>query len=509
MREALKVSQNDVRGTGAERRTSWGVLLAEISVCYILIYLSIYFNLPHHEYLRFLTLVPVYQAAVCYGYTGGVIGGIIVSLLFVPVIPQDPAIQSDRYGMYSALTLLVVINTFGIVVGGVIGRSRRMRRNVHRLSQLSLAIAQETDETGVMRRLAAACMELVEARRAALLLRVPGIEDPAQWTLLHVTPEGEFNLDSFAPDHPLVWCARRREPLATNSVAADGRFLPVDENEGSVQSLIAVPVASADSVYGALMVVDKSSGDQFTNNDLSMMRLLSRSAEAAISNIGQERRRQEEQLREEQMKELFGRFVSSSVADYVLDNPELLQGRWQEITVLVSDIRDFTRISEMLSPREIVDQLNEYFTCMVDIIFENRGTIDKFIGDCIIAYWGAPAPDESHARHAAETAVSMAAALDELNARWSEQGRTPFHTGIGLHTCKVLMGNLGDDRKKVFTILGSEVQKAMNLESFTKVFNARIVVSEEAALRLDGAIPLTKLPAHECSEVGALFKVET
>jgi adenylate cyclase len=182
------------------------------------------------------------------------------------------------------------------------------------------------------------------------------------------------------------------------------------------------------------------------------------------------------------------------VADFVLENPGLLKGRWQEVTILVSDIRDFTAMSERTAPHDLVSQLNEYFTAMVDVIFENRGAIDKFIGDCIIAYWGAPAPDPEHAAHALDAAGDMARALDALNASWAARGMPRFSTGIAVHTCKVLIGNLGDERKKAFTIMGEEVDRAIALEAMTKQLGACVIASESAALAAGHGARLSVIP---------------
>jgi class 3 adenylate cyclase len=503
-RNDAQAGRHDPLAKRARERASWPVILAEIAAAYALIYISAALNWPHHEYFRFLSFLPLYQAAASYGYSGGIIGGFIVSLLFLPVIPRDPFIVSDPYGVQSAVVMLLLINAFGITVGGIIGRNRRTRRHVHRLSELSMDIARETNARGVMRRLAADAMDLVEARRAALLIRNAESEDPALWDLFVFQSGAPESVTGFSPDHVLAWCARERQVLAGNGVSADPRFR-LSATGGAVQSLLAVPVMSEDAVCGALLVADKSTADQFTHNDLSMVRLLARSAAAAIGNLEQERRRQEESLRADQMKELFGRFVSSSVADYVLENPELLEGRWQEVTVLVSDIRDFTSISETLSPRQIVDQLNEYFTCMVDIIFEYSGAIDKFIGDCIIAYWGAPAPDPDHARHAAQAAVAMAAALDDLNDRWLERGRPRFHVCIGINTGNVVAGNIGSIRRMEYTVIGDTGNVAARIKALSSKHNIPVLVSDSTRTRLSGDYPFTEtLQAAVKGKTGAI-----
>ena len=485
-------------------RSRWGLILAEILIYNVFLYFSTINNLPKHEYIRFLALIPVLQAGMWYGYAGGIIGSCIVTMLFVPVIPMDPLMEGSQ-GLIHASIMIVFINICGIFFGGAIGKSRRTRSYVHTLSDLSLAIAREGAERDVLLRLAQEAASLVDAQHAQVLIRNPDSDDPADWFL--ETPGDRNHAAPPTRGHPLVWAARTRQVLATNSVATDPR-LQVGDPAHAPRSLLVTPVQSEEQVHGALLVADKRNQDVFTDRDLSMVRLVAGAAGAAVHSIIQERRRQQEQLREEQMKELFSRFVSSSVADYVLNNPDALKGRHQEVTLLVTDIRDFTSIAESMPADLLVEQLNEYFTRMVDVIFNSRGTVDKFIGDCIIAYWGAPAPDREHAHHAARAALDMAAALEELNRVWSKSGKTPFRSGIALHTCRVLMGTLGDDRKRVFTIMGEPVQQAMDLEGQCKKHGVNIIVSETAAQKLTNEFTLTQLPNGDTGEFGRLYHLE-
>lgn len=476
------------RTKGISSATRWSVILSELAFFYLLIYLSIYFKLSYQEYLRFMLMIPLYQAGVWFGLTGGIFGGILATLLYIPVLFTAPEITGDKYGIPNAVMLILVMITFGIFIGVVIGRGRKTQTRIGALSEVAMRIARQPDAAGVLEALCIEAAALSEARIAAALIG----DGKSDCRGIEVVSGKTAELPPLGSNHPLSWAAREQAELGTNSAGADPRFARGPAGS-EIKSLIVLPVADEETVYGSLLLADRAGDEVFSQHDLEVARLLSRSAARAIHNINHERKRQEEKHREERMQQLFSRFVSSAVADHVLKNPDLLSARRQEVTILVSDIRDFTHISEILAPHEIVGQLNEYFTRMVDIIFENNGTIDKFIGDCIIAYWGAPALDPDHPNDAARAAVRMAASLDELNASWSASGKTPFRAGIGLHTCEALMGTLGDDRKRAFTILGEEVDTAMRIESLTKEFGARLIVSGATAARLDDGFKTTKL----------------
>jgi len=499
---------NRFRFSNLSRNGRWTLILAEIAACYILIYVSAYFEWPKREYFRFTVVLPLYQAGVAFGYSGGIISSIVAALLFMPLFPTDPLITGDPAGeMPTAIGMVVFIIFFGVFVGGAIGAARKTQSGLETLSHISYNIARETGEGGIMRQLAREALALLETRYAAVLIRGSQGADRVMFALSDTDPDGKKIAD-FDSAHPLVWAADNDLLLISNSARSDERFTACPPGD-SMKSLMVLPVVSEETVYGSLLLSGKKSGNPFSDEDLAMARLLADTAGDTIHNMEQETERQEQQLREAHMKELFSRYVSSTIADYVLENPKLLEGRWQEVTILVSDIRDFTSICEKSPPKQIVGQLNEYFTVMVDIIFENKGTIDKFIGDCIIAYWGAPAPDYEHPIHAAQAAADMAHALDALNEKWKVSGKQVFRTGIALHTCSVLMGNIGDDRKRAFTILGEEVERAIALESLTKSCGARIIASRKTSEAVSGAFPLKRIPDEDTGGIGELCEIET
>jgi len=448
-------------------------------------------------------LIQMYHAGVMFGYNGGLLAGLLVLLLFIPIIPVDTPDVTYAVSPVSATIIIALYVFFGVVVGGSVGEARKTRRYIERLTNVFMSIFGEPDERSLMLRSCREAAALTGAAGGVALVRAAGKGDMSDWTLVDAlggddsgeTPGG------LPPDNILVWCARGNSAFTTNSAAYDPR-LDVGEAAARIKSVMAVPVSFEDNVYGAFMLTDKKNGENFSEKELSIAATIAETAGGAIHNIVQEKQRQEEKLREEQMRELFSRYVSSSIADYVLEHPGLLAGRRQEITLLVSDIRDFTSLSEKTAARALVAQLNEYFTAMVDVIFENKGTIDKFIGDSIIAYWGAPAPDPAHAANAVRAASGMSVSLDELNASWARRGMPSLSAGIAIHTCSVLMGNVGDDRKKAFTIMGEEVEKTMKLESLTKTLGVKIIMSETAS-RAAGARPAAVPGAP--AEFGRLF----
>ncbi len=180
------------------------------------------------------------------------------------------------------------------------------------------------------------------------------------------------------------------------------------------------------------------------------------------------------------MKRLFGQYVSKDVYDQLVADPTKarLGGQRREMTVLFSDIRGFTTVTEKGQPEEIVHMLNEYFTEMVTVVFRHRGTLDKFVGDMVMALFGAPLDDPDHALHAAEAAMDMIISLGKLNQRWRAEGRAELDIGIGLNTGPMIAGNIGSDAIMSYTVIGDAVNLGSRLESLNKQYSTRVIISE-------------------------------
>jgi len=183
------------------------------------------------------------------------------------------------------------------------------------------------------------------------------------------------------------------------------------------------------------------------------------------------------------------RYVSPQLVRYVMDNLDSFRfdGEKRKLTVFFSDVRSFTTLTEQSEPRRLLKQLNEYLAAMTDIIFQYDGIVDKFIGDGIMAHWGAFTPDRPNAVLAARAALNMMAKLGELNRHWEATGFPTLDIGIGLNTAEVIFGNVGAAKKLDFTAIGDGVNLAARLESENKVFKTHIIISESTLLELGDA----------------------
>ncbi|HEX8030723.1 MAG TPA: adenylate/guanylate cyclase domain-containing protein, partial [Vicinamibacterales bacterium] len=188
------------------------------------------------------------------------------------------------------------------------------------------------------------------------------------------------------------------------------------------------------------------------------------------------------------VKKLFSRYVSKDVYEQLVANPHLaaLGGARRHMTVLFSDIRGFTTMSEKGTPEDVVAQLNELFTRMVGVVFDHRGTVDKFVGDMIMALYSAPLDDEEHADHAVQTALVMIKTLMDMNVEWAARGKPTLDIGIGINTGDMIAGNVGSDTIMSYTVIGDAVNLGARLESLNKEYGTRIIISQFTRDRLKG-----------------------
>ncbi len=180
------------------------------------------------------------------------------------------------------------------------------------------------------------------------------------------------------------------------------------------------------------------------------------------------------------IKKAFSSYVSDKLVEQISKNPDLLKlgGEKREITILFSDIRGFTTLSEKTKPEQLVELLNEYFTPMTNITLANNGTLDKYIGDAIMAIFNAPMDVPDHTYYACKTALEMIENLAEVNKNFQKKGYPTIDIGIGLNTGEAIVGNMGTDRRFDYTAIGDSVNLASRLEGTNKVFGTRVIVSE-------------------------------
>lgn len=191
-------------------------------------------------------------------------------------------------------------------------------------------------------------------------------------------------------------------------------------------------------------------------------------------------RYKDEYARRQFIQTAFGRYVAPAVVEKLIKGETQLQlgGSKQELSILFSDIRGFTSLSEKLPAEKLVPFLNSYLSAMTGLVLESEGTVDKYIGDAVMAFWGAPIHQDDHAVRAVTTALKMRAALTDFNWKALKQGQPAIEIGIGINTGEVIVGNMGSDKRFDYTVIGDDVNLASRLESLTKYYGVGLLITK-------------------------------
>ncbi len=212
----------------------------------------------------------------------------------------------------------------------------------------------------------------------------------------------------------------------------------------------------------------------------------------------------------DKVKNLFNKFHGSSITDDLMKGDLSLGGSNKDVIIFFSDIRGFTAFSEKRPPEEVVEMLNEYFGVMVGIINRHHGVVDKFIGDAIMAVWGAPKSTPKDAHHAVRACLEMRKALDELNAKRQQRNQPPINIGMGLHSGRAISGTIGSTERMEYTVIGNTVNTGSRIEASTKAFGADLLISETVMEKIGEDFKVEYVGSAEVkgrSEPLKLFKV--
>ena len=254
----------------------------------------------------------------------------------------------------------------------------------------------------------------------------------------------------------------------------------------NLDASIGIPLVHNGKTLGALFIGGKRSGKFFNEQDIDLAKMLCTRGAVAIDNA----QLVEQMKKEEEVRSNLARYLSPQIVDRVVSNDMQvnLGGQRKQVSVLFSDIRGFTTISEAWPPDQLVTILNVYMTEMVAVVFENKGSIDKFVGDAIVAVFGSLVEVENHARHAVNAALGMQRRLVDLNVEWQKQYGVELGIGIGINTGEVFLGNIGSPDRMEFTVIGDAVNLAARLEGLTKFYGVGLVVSEFTRQGLDNVL---------------------
>jgi adenylate cyclase len=196
-----------------------------------------------------------------------------------------------------------------------------------------------------------------------------------------------------------------------------------------------------------------------------------------------------EEQEKRRVRKLFASYLSPEVIRLIEKDPQRYfhpGGETKDLSIMFSDIRSFTTLSEGMTADQLISLLNEYLGAMTDVLLSHWGTLDKYIGDAIMAFWGSPLPQSDHASRACGCALDMMARLQELNRKWASEGRQQLRVGIGINSGPVSVGNVGSSKRLAWTVIGDDVNLASRIEGMTKEYGVRTLISASTYAQVAG-----------------------
>jgi adenylate cyclase len=283
---------------------------------------------------------------------------------------------------------------------------------------------------------------------------------------------------------------KERQPILIENVTEDERFSGSESLRISgLRSAMCAPLVGKERLFGILYVDNLERASAFTQEELNVFALVAAQAGAAIDNAAAHEKIAQQVLQRSALE----RFLSPEVVEMVVANPDIrLGGVNQEVTVMFADIRGFTAMSEKLEPGHVVEILNEYFTRVTDVIFDNGGTLDKYMGDAVMAVFGAPISKGNDAANAVNSAIQIQRLLIELNRDAAARNWPELRVGIGINTGNAIAGNIGSPRRLDYTVVGDAVNTAQRL--MTNASGGQVLISESTANKLGKSFDLERLP---------------
>jgi len=276
-------------------------------------------------------------------------------------------------------------------------------------------------------------------------------------------------------------CLKGIRDLAYQSFELRGLISAERINE-QIGSALCTPLILGDEILGAFVML-RHEKTPFLLTESRLLTAMASQIDTAIF----------ESLQRKKIKSVFKRYVSQDVVEEMLrTGKNFLEGKRRVLSVLFSDLRGFTSASERLDTDTIVQMLNEHLTAMTEVVLANRGTLDKFIGDCVMAFWNAPIEEPEHAWLAVKTAIEMQARHAEVCKKWQARGLSSIPIGIGINTGEMFVGNIGGSRKSSYTVIGDHVNMASRLEGVAE--GGQILITERTIETIRDIVTFTTLP---------------
>src|SRR5262252_4849729 len=398
---------------------------------------------------------------------------------------ESPKVQTAA----TAITGPTIVRQRAILDGNApeLGADEKSRRKLATLLEVSKGLGWATDTDALLAKIAGYAYQILEVDRVAIIL----VDEQGNLLPKSARDRKGTNTAGAIPKSIARKALEDKMAILTDNAGEDARFTGQSVVMQQVRSAICIPLMGTEGrALGVLYVDSVGSEHRFDEDDLDFCVAFAGIAAVAIENGEFIQRIQRQVI----ARSNFERFFAPQIAQRIAESSETIRlgGDKRPVAVLFSDIRGFTALAESMRPEDTASLLTEYFTEMVDCVFRHDGTLDKFMGDALMAHWGAPIGGERDADNAVAAAIDMMKALEGLNANWRTTGRPELHVGIGLNYGEAFAGNIGSERRLEFTVIGDTVNTAYRLCSAADA--GEVLISEPMLKALSSPPPVDKCP---------------
>jgi adenylate cyclase len=422
---------------------------------------------------------------------------VLVSVSFNILLGKYEIAQSRAFPIIFTLVIILIFNPLRNRIQSLVDRIffRKEYDYGQIIDKISNAITSLLDLGQILKQLVRTFMEDMFVNTSSVMLLNPAKAE-YQVYLADGERKNEIEKIILKRERPLIQIIEKeKKELTKYDVLEDPKYkamcLECARDFEKLQATLTVPLVFQDEVIGLINLGEKKSGKFYNREDIDLLRTLANQGAVAI----QHARLVDQMKAEEAVRTSLARYLSPQIVDQVIrkDMQVNLGGDRKVVTVLFSDIRNFTKIAETLPPDQLIQLLNEYFTEMARIIFENQGSLDKYIGDAIVAVFGSLIPLENSAEAAVRAAIQMMREMVDLNEKWTNQYGFDMEMGIGINTGEVFLGNIGSPERMEFTVIGDTVNVASRFSGAAR--GLQILISKETQSRVETTFRIQELPA--------------
>lgn len=459
------------------------ILILLIAACIAIIAPAHTYQWPLYGWTRLLTSAPIIYAGINFRRIGSITIALVMLLAQGPLVIQEMS-SGAQWGI-DYLVAATAIFTVSVIVGQAIRKEREISESINNAHVVMRKIQRAGDEAGLLDALEEQLRDRARAEAAGV------------WML------GEDGLlrDRKAPDgpplpegHVFYKVVETREFAAAMSPGDDERleYFGGPEEKDNITRFAAFPIDYGGRARGVICIANMGV-ENFGAEAISYLAAIKQSVENTLELMERRRGKLRHEAEMRKARSAFTSYVSRTVAEEILKDPDNLElgGEARDVTVMFTEVVNFRKLMKELDPAELLSMLNEYFSIASDTIFEFDGTLDKFIGDNVMAFWGAPLQVVDGEARALGCAKKLQGRISGLNEGWAAKGRPQFNVCIGINSGQVVAGNIGSIRRMEYTIIGDTVNLAARIKSLSASENIPILVSEHTRGRVSDSFNFT------------------